>query len=294
MIFKYKYIFNLVFLAIFGSCSFNDDSFFNEDALILSHDGVEREYLLYIPESYDSAISHPIVFNFHGFGGTASNHMYSADFRTISDTAGFILVYPQGLPLNDGSPHWNIAENGSDNKSDSDDFGFIEALINELSIGYNVDVNRIYACGYSNGAGFSFSVACHLNKFAAIASISGLMSDWALDNCDPPYPIGTMIIHGTSDDERPYLGIDDFLLSVDEEIQFWTGFNNTDSIPQITNFNDGNLIEYFKYSNGSNGSLVELYKVNNGYHIWFDFSHEGKETNQLIWNFFSKHSLDPR
>jgi len=30
---------------------------------------------------------------------------------------------------------------------------------------------------------------------------------------------------------------------------------------------------------------------NNGYHIWFNFSHEGKNTNQLIWNFFSKHSL---
>ena len=71
------------------------------------------------------------------------------------------------------------------------------------------------------------------------------MSDWALDNCDPPKPIGTMIVHGTSDDVRPYLGIDDLLLSVDEEIQFWTDFNNTDSIPQITNFNDGNLIEHF-------------------------------------------------
>ena len=120
------------------------------------------------------------------------------------------------------------------------------------------------------------------------------MSDWALDNCDPPKPIGTMIIHGTSDDARPYLGIDDFLLSVDEEIQFWTDFNNTDSIPQITNFNDGNLIEHFKYSNGTNGSLVELYKINNGYHIWFNFSYEGKNTNQLIWNFFSKHSLEAR
>ena len=43
------------------------------------------------------------------------------------------------------------------------------------------------------------------------------MSDWALDNCDPPKPVGTMITHGTSDDARPYLGLDDFLLSVDEE-----------------------------------------------------------------------------
>ena len=294
MIFKYKCFYSLISLFVFYSCSSKDDSFFNENALIISHDGYEREYLLHVPENYDSSISHPIVFNFHGFGGTATDHMYSADFRSISDTAGFILVYPQGLALDDGSPHWNIAENGSDNKSDSDDFGFIDALINELSLAYNVDVNRIYACGFSNGAGFSFSAACHLNQFAAIASISGLMSDWALDNCDPPNPVGVMIIHGTSDNERPYSGIDDFSLSVDEEVQFWTDYNNTDTIPQITNFNDGNPIEHFKYNNGTNGSLVELFKINNGYHIWFNFNYEGKTTNQLIWNFFSKHSLESR
>ena len=272
------------------ACSVKDDSSTNEGALILSHNNVNREYLLHIPENYDPNNSHPIVFNFHGYGGTATDHMYSADLRSIADTAGFILVYPQGLPL-DGSPHWNIAENGGDNKSNSDDFGFVTSLINELQSEYNVDTDRIYACGYSNGAGFSFSVACHLDQFAAMASISGLMSDWALVNCDPPKPVGVMIIHGTSDDSRPYSGINDYLLSVDEEIQFWTDFNDTDSIPQINNFNDGNTIEHFKYDNGTNGSSVELYKINNGYHVWFDFLHNGKNTNQLIWNFFSKHSL---
>ena len=41
---------------------------------------------------------------------------YSADLRSISDTAGFILVYPQGLPSDDGSSHWNIAEIGGNTK----------------------------------------------------------------------------------------------------------------------------------------------------------------------------------
>ena len=134
VILRFKYIYSLILLYIFSACSSKDDSFHNEDALFLSHDGVEREYLLHIPENYDSSISHPIVFNFHGFGGTATDHMYSADLRSISDTAGFILVYPQGLPSDDGSPHCNIAESGGDNKSDSDDFGFIASLINELSL----------------------------------------------------------------------------------------------------------------------------------------------------------------
>ncbi|GIQ98277.1 MAG: hypothetical protein CM15mP4_1140 [Candidatus Neomarinimicrobiota bacterium] len=46
-----------------------------------------------------------------------------------------------------------------------------------------------------------------------------------------------MIIHGTSDNERPYSGINDFSLSIDEEIQFWTGLNN---------FEDSHKTQLFK------------------------------------------------
>ena len=133
MIFNYKNLNIITFILTISSCSLKNDVFTNEDALILNHDSVDREYLLHVPENYDSTISHPIVFNFHGYGGTATDHMLTADFRPIADTAGFILVYPQGLLSEEGSPHWNITESSGDNKSDSDDFGFIGSLINELS-----------------------------------------------------------------------------------------------------------------------------------------------------------------
>ena len=292
MTFEYKKFTATTFLFFIFSCSQKDDLMTNEGALTLNYDGINREYLLYIPESYDTTLTYPLLFNFHGYGGTATDHMYSADFRPIADTANFILVYPQGLALDDGQSHWNTAETGEDNKSNVDDFGFIESLIDEISSEYNINQNKIYACGYSNGAGFSFSIACHLNKIAAIASISGLMGDWALENCNPPKPVGVMILHGTSDSARPYVGIDEYLLSVDAAIQFWTDFNNTDSISHITSFNDGGSIEHFQYDNGDNNSSVEHYKIHNGYHIWFNFSQEGKESNQLIWNFLSKHSTE--
>ena len=158
-----------ILLATSFSCSQKDELMINEGALTLNHDGINREYLLYVPEAYDTTLSYPLLFNFHGFGGNATDHMHSADFRPIADTADFILVYPQGLDLDDGQSHWNIAETGEDNKSNVDDFGFIESLIDEISSEYNINQKKIYACGYSNGAGFSFSIACHLNKSAAIA-----------------------------------------------------------------------------------------------------------------------------
>ena len=99
MIFKPKYICSLIFLSIFSSCSSREDSLLNEDALILSHDGMEREYILHIPENYDSSISHPIVFNFHGFGGTATDHMYSVFLDPCDNILAEIPEARLGLSL---------------------------------------------------------------------------------------------------------------------------------------------------------------------------------------------------
>ena len=73
------------------------------------YDGNNREYILYIPQTYSPSILTPILFAFHGGSGFANNFMNNeADFRAISDTAGFILVYPQALedPNDGNSTNW--------------------------------------------------------------------------------------------------------------------------------------------------------------------------------------------
>ena len=95
--------------------------------------------------------------------------------RSTADSENFILVYPQGSDL-DGSSHWNAALNGGDNKSDVDDLGFIDALINKLSSENLIDLKRVYAVGYSNGGMMSYALGCYKsNLIAAIGSVSGYM-----------------------------------------------------------------------------------------------------------------------
>ena len=106
------------------------------------HNNIERSYILYIPASYSANNPLPILFNFHGFGGQASDHMQETDMRTIADTAQFILVYPQGA-LMDGSSHWNTAEPGPGNKSTIDDLGFFDWMLDEIMAIYSVDAHRV-------------------------------------------------------------------------------------------------------------------------------------------------------
>ena len=62
------------------------------------HDDLVRDYIVHIPSSYDNKVPIPLVLCFHGYGGTASGISYT-NFNDVSDTANFIVVYPQGTLL---------------------------------------------------------------------------------------------------------------------------------------------------------------------------------------------------
>lgn len=127
---KNSILFFTMLITILSSCKQYDvkdnskECYSNTNAQTLVHDGINREYILYIPNSYDGTSAVPLLVNFHGFGGSASEFMSYADMRSLAESDTFILVYPQGSCLN-GSSHWNACPNGGDNKSDADDFGFV-------------------------------------------------------------------------------------------------------------------------------------------------------------------------
>ena len=261
----------------------------NPDAQVFIHAGETREYILYVPNSYDGITEVPLLFNFHGYDGIASEYMTYADMRSLAESERFILVYPQGSAL-DGSSHWNPSLPSTDNKSNADDLGFIEALINQLSTEFMIDMKRIYACGYSNGGMMSYGLASHKsNLIAAIGAISGAMIE---TDILPSHPMPIIKIHGTADEVLPYDGIDGIYNSVEATLEYWRSFNNTNLTPIVTSFNDrGTLIEHFIYADGENGTSVEHYKVIEGGHVWFDLNYQGMSSNKLIWDFVSRYDI---
>ena len=284
----------LAFVEVFGTeCGDGGDT--NATGLFtqtLFHGGVTREYIIYVPEAYDGTSKVPLMLNFHGYGGFANQYLKYADMRPLADIENFILVYPQGTLLN-GDPHWNSGLESDNNKSDADDFGFVEALIDEICSRYNIDSARVYSCGYSNGAFFTYALACyHSDKIAAIGSVAGTMMEETYNNCRPVHPMAMINIHGTSDYVVPYGGGSKGLLSIDEVLAYWIGFNNASTTPIVNRMNDrGVTIEHYSYTDGDNNTSVEHYKVIDGGHVWFDISYDGSNTSRLIWNFVSRYDI---
>ena len=292
---KKEIFFLMILVFLIGGCvisenrnySKSDDSTSNFQTII--HGGVNREYVLYVPDSYDGSFSVPVVLNFHGFSGDAYQYVNEADMRILSESENFILIYPQGLDL-EGEPHWNACPNGGDNKSDVDDFGFIETLIEEISFNYNIDLERIYAVGYSNGGMMAYGLANHKSELiAAVASVSGAMLD-----CTGPasHPMPVIHLHGTDDLDLPYNG-NNYYNSVQNTLDYWINFNNTNKEPIVNFDNSGEIeIEHYIYDNGNNSVSVEHYKYIGGYHIWFMSTFQGQNTSELVWDFLSRYDIN--
>ena len=288
---------NLILLSLFGALfTVNAQQILYETIM---HDGMEREYILYIPANYSGSNDVPLIFNFHGYGSNATEQMYYGDFRTVSDTAGFIIVHPQGTLFN-GATHWNVG--GWTVGSTVDDVGFAEALIDSITASYAIDSLRIYATGMSNGGFMSFLLACQLNhKIAAIASVTGSMTPETYDYCNPVHPTPILQFHGTSDLVVPYDGAT-WTQSIDNVLQYWVSYNSCYTNPIITNLpdidpNDGSTAIHYAYVDGVDEVVTEHYKIVGGGHTWPGSLSGGSGTNNdinasvEIWNFFSRFEL---
>ena len=272
---------------------------------IIFHDGLERDYILYVPETYMSSEPTSLVLNLHGYSSNAGEQMIYSEFYALADQYGFVLAHPQGTIDENGFAFWNSGMFGS--TSAIDDVGFLNNLIDTLSSQYNIDLDKVYSTGMSNGGFMSYKLACELSdKIAAVASVTGSMSDGQFDSCFPQQSVPVMQIHGTADLVVLYEG-NSFLeiLPIEDVVSYWVNFNQCDTDPILTNIQDVNILdlcqaEHYLYNNGIDGTSVEFYKIINGGHTWpgAPIPLVGNNTNQdidastKIWEFFNKYDIN--
>ncbi len=287
-----------------------------EHTRTISVGDLPRRYRVHVPEKYDAAKPTPVVIVFHGGGGNPESMVRLTGMNAKSDEAGFIVVYPYGSGLD---PERGLTFNGGGccgyaMQRKIDDVGFTRAMLDDLAKVANVDTNRVFATGLSNGGIMSHYVASELSdRIAAIAPVGGpLMMD--APNARRPVPV--MHFHGTGDAFAPFKGgfgkgaagrkgVTDFK-SVDHTIQSWVKANGGKPEPEVVALpnksDDGMKCTRKTWSGGKDGSEVVLIEIENGGHTWPGMEPPvamlGKSTkdisaNDLMWEFFQKHPMKP-
>lgn len=138
-------------------------------------DGVQRSAIVYANSAAARANGAPVVFFFHGHGGTSQFVDRRYQLHTLWREA--VCVYPQGLTgvqgITDAEgklPGWqkNPGELGDR------DVKFFDVMLAELQKEYKIDASRIYVMGHSNGGRFvNVLWAMRGEKLAAICSAAG-------------------------------------------------------------------------------------------------------------------------
>jgi polyhydroxybutyrate depolymerase len=259
----------------------------------IQHDGLTREYSIYVPASYDGTTNFPLLFNLHGGGGTNSAWQVTSDMRPIADTADFILVYPQARPdPSDGNSfNWIPKVPGT-----FDDVPFFSSLIDTIASNYQIDQNRIYACGYSLGGDMTFELGCKLNnRIAAIAPVARTMQANPNGFCSPVHPTGVLTILGTVDLVSPYNGIVfggiEYYISAAATHSYWATHNNCVTTATMNTVSPS--VERYTWSTTPGCAYVEELKVIGGGHDWpGSFGNMTIDTNTEIWQFVSRYDIN--
>ena len=251
----------------------------------LQHDsitfqGQERTFDYYIPTSYSSDESVPLVFSFHGRGSTAENQIKLTKYDELAEKEGFIAVFPNSSKINEPNLKRGHERQWNDGRFDTpafragiDDVQFISKVIDYFENHYNIDSSRVYATGMSNGAFFANRLGVELpNRITGIGAVAGTLAAPVAAQ-KPNELVSVVLIMGTDDPIVPYDGVQGYSLSAEDTMDYWKNANGLHAKPSVkklstkTNKDKTEIIKT-TYSSPKNKAEVVLYKVAGGGHTW--------------------------
>jgi len=240
------------------------------------HGGLTRLYRVHVPSAYSPSKPMPLVLSFHGGGGNMDFQADDTYYGQISksDQAGYVVVFPNGFSrLKSGKfATWNAGNCcAAARDNDIDDVGFVRELIKSLKGRLNIDANRIFASGMSNGGMMAYRLACEMpDVFKAIASVAGTDNT---KTCTPKAPISILHIHARNDERELFEGGAGYpssrvtsYVSVPDSIAKWVRLNGCSAVPKRIFETPGAYCDAYSACRGD--VEVRLCVTETGGHSW--------------------------
>lgn len=251
-----------------------------------------REYIVHLPSGYDGSKPVPLVLSMHGAATWPSLQKNLTGWNKTADENGFIVAYPggQGVALKVFGQR---------------DLQMIALLIDKLQASYNIDRDRIYVNGLSNGGGTSYALSCALtDRIAAVGAVAPAIT-MSTDLCPAAKAIPVVVFHGTGDRMTRYEGGKNLIApdpfpDIRVWLANWARRNHCAStLRESAVARDVTRVEYEDCA-----EPVVLYKIDGGGHTWPGgqpfarwFAGPTNDTinaTELMWSFFKEHPRQAR
>ena len=267
--------------------------------------GQEREYLLYVPPSFDRTKPTPLVISMHAAMLWPAHQRETTHWDSLADEHGFIVVYPSGMtPWGAGAGVWPKIWLLTPEAVVTANVRFISELIDTLEVGYNIDPTRVYANGFSNGGAMAFALSCRLShRIAAVGTVSAAQDQQPWSWCADPLPMPLINFHGTAD-LVPYNGgkvwaVPKPFPSVLTWTANWARRNRCG--PNPVDSSVAADVTRLEYTHCANNATVVLYTLRGGGHSWpggkpmpkwfVGPTNRSIDATRQMWAFFQEHPL---
>lgn len=157
-------------------------------------DGKPRTYVLYVPEQYRPGTAMPLVFAWHGLGGSGMQFRLAHGLEAVAG-GGALFVYPDGLPQPGfgGGRGWDLRPEG--------DVHLFDALLAELEATYCVDKARIFSTGHSFGGFMTNTLGCL--RGSVLRGIAPVAGGLMTTGCEGR-PVPAWLTHAPNDPIVPF------------------------------------------------------------------------------------------
>jgi polyhydroxybutyrate depolymerase len=274
-------------------------------------DSAQREFIVSIPSGAAPSGGYPLVFMFHGTSQNGEIFYNESQWKEKGEVEKFITVFPTALRYcidEDGvqrnTTKWHngeLEEIACPGQYLKNDLHFVRAMIDSIKQRFPIDARKIYASGFSNGAGFASKLAVEMSDvFSAVAVSGGALS--VGDSAAPVRPIPVWFSLGTLDDKWlasfAALGITEFpfndstLMFLSRPIRRFLAVLNLKE--EYTRTEVGRTITYiFRTPAVPSDSSAEFRftLINNMFHVYPNGSNVPIMAADIFWDFFSNYSI---
>lgn len=294
----------IVAVMLLAGCAARTDaspiSIVSPDAGVLSLESGGLDRTVIVRDVTSSAVAQasgarvPALVVLHGASGTAARVETTTGFTELAAQHRFVVAYAQGTDLGRpaGGGAWDTSGCcGRPVQERVDDVGFLSAVVDLLVARHNVDPERVYLTGFSNGGMMTYRFACELGtRLAGIAVVGGALNE---STCAAPKRLPVLAVHGTDDVIVPYDGGAPTAASI-ARLGRWVNasvahaaevWSMRDGCSGASTVADG-AVETTDYSGCASGSAVRIVTIRGGTHRWPTTANERFDASAAIVAWF--------
>jgi poly(3-hydroxybutyrate) depolymerase len=172
----------------------------------------QRRYILNVPTGYDNTKPYKFILGIHALDSNDKS-VYNEKYYGLLPLSNNTVIFAAPNGVKNSAPCSGTGTGDSGCGWPSGNIPLIDAVVKQVTENFCVDMNHIYATGWSYGASMSYEIGCQRPLGGPTATANWGIRAIAIyavrqmsGSCKPTIPIGYYLSHGTNDTVLGYDG----------------------------------------------------------------------------------------